>query len=311
MRYPVRAGIPRVVNGCGQTADDFIDVRHVNGHFLCPARITMGGFALVLDSFQDYYIFDAGNLKKQRYLLLYLIFGSIAYPAERKEPNRTLKIESIVFDFDGTLAELHLDFTDMKLRLNSLAEQHGFSAPPSPFLPVLEWVEWLEEKIGEANPSCSVDFRERGMELIAEMEMESARKGSLFPFTRPLLESLLRKGINIGIITRNCDAAVRLVFPDILDFCSAFLARDHVPDPKPNPAHLFRALAHIHAVPETSIMVGDHPLDIQTGKAAGVRTAGVLTGSASREELSRSGADWVAENCKELATLLVDAGVLA
>lgn len=220
-----------------------------------------------------------------------------------------MKIESIVFDFDGTLAELHLDFADMKLRLSSLAEQYASPAPP-PFLPVLEWLDWLEKRIRGTGVSCASDFRDRAMCLISDLEMESARKGSLFAFTRPLLGRMLQKGVKIAIITRNCAAAVRLVFPDILEYCSAFLARDHVPDPKPNPAHLFQALDCIHAIPETSIMVGDHPLDIQTGRAAGTRTAGVLTGSASREELLQSGADWIAGNCEELAALLADAGVL-
>ena len=35
-----------------------------------------------------------------------------------------MKIESLVFDFDGTLAELRLDFAEMKLRLNTLAESY-------------------------------------------------------------------------------------------------------------------------------------------------------------------------------------------
>ena len=56
-----------------------------------------------------------------------------------------MKIECFVFDFDGTLAELRLDFAEMKLRLNSLAESYMAPTPPPPFLPVLEWLTWLEE----------------------------------------------------------------------------------------------------------------------------------------------------------------------
>ncbi len=47
-------------------------------------------------------------------------------------------------------------------------------------------------------------------------------------------------------------------------------------------------------------MIGDHPLDIQTGKAAGILTAGVCSGSGSRAELSAAGADWIADDCQEL-----------
>ena len=103
---------------------------------------------------------------------------------------------------------------------------------------------------------------------------------------------------------------MRLVFPDIDDYCSVFLARDHVSDPKPNPAHLIRALEAIHADFATAVMVGDHPMDIQTGRRPGIRTAGVSSGNVSKEELLRNGADWVAGDCKELLAILARSGLL-
>jgi len=216
----------------------------------------------------------------------------------------------MVFDFDGTLAELRLDFSEMKTRIAALAEKFPGPAPPQTSLPVLEWLSCLEDNIRSSDGVLAGDFRMQAFALIADMEMESARNGVLFPFTRPLLKKLLQNGIKTAIITRNCDAAVRLVFPDIENYCAAFLARDHVPDPKPNPAHLIRALDAIHADSATAVMVGDHPLDIQTGKAAGIRTAGVSSGNMSKEELRRSGADWVADDCEDLLEILIGTGLL-
>jgi phosphoglycolate phosphatase len=57
-------------------------------------------------------------------------------------------------------------------------------------------------------------------------------------------------------------------------------------------------------------MVGDHPLDIATGKAAGVMTAGVCSGSAREEELLGAGADRVAQNCPGLIEILSGEGLL-
>jgi phosphoglycolate phosphatase len=126
-----------------------------------------------------------------------------------------------------------------------------------------------------------------------------------------MLAGLLRKSIKTAIITRNCDAAVRLVFPDIGNHCHAFFARDHVQKPKPDPAHLIHALQAMDADLGTALMVGDHPIDIQTGKAAGIHTAGVCSGHASRESLIQSGADWVARDCEELMTILAEQGMFA
>jgi len=221
-----------------------------------------------------------------------------------------LRIESFVFDFDGTLAVLRLDFKEMKLRLNRLAESCFAPPPPLPFLPVLEWLEWLDGSISESTGCRSGEFRRKALALISEMELQAAKSGSLFPFARPLLKGLMDKGAKTAIITRNCEAAVRLVFPDISDYCSAFLSRDHVSSPKPDPAHLIHALDRIGADLRTTIMIGDHPLDIQTGKAAGVMTAGVCSGNSGRDELVRAGADRVAEDCQRLVELLTKEGLV-
>jgi len=215
-----------------------------------------------------------------------------------------LKIESFVFDFDGTLAVLRLDFAEMKRRLSSLAESHFAQKPPPPFLPVLEWLAWLDTMIQESTGDTTGEFRQKALTLISEMELEGARSGALFSFTRPLLMALAQKGAKTAIITRNCEAAVRLVFPDLSDYCSAFFSRDHVLSPKPDPAHLIHALEYLRADLRTAIMIGDHPLDIQAGKAAGVMTAGVCSGGSRRDELVRAGADWVAEDCEKLIVLL-------
>ncbi len=220
-----------------------------------------------------------------------------------------MKIESLVFDFDGTLAELRLDFAEMKLRLNTLAESYSAPTPPPPFLPVLEWLTWLEKSIRESSGDRANGFRRQAMTLICEMELQAAGKGALFPFTRPLLKALAQKGAKTAIITRNCDAAVRLVFPDVSDYCS-FFSRDHVSSPKPDPAHLIHALDAIGAVRQSAIMIGDHPLDIQTGRAAGVMTAGVCSGNSNRDELLRAGAGWVAGDCQELIELLSKEGFI-
>ncbi len=214
-----------------------------------------------------------------------------------------LKIESFVFDFDGTLAVLRLDFAAMKLRLNALAENYFAPAPPPPFLPVLEWLDWLDRSIRESGGRAT-GFRQKALAMISEMELQAARSGALFPFTRPLLKSLAERGAKTAVITRNCEAAVRLVFPDISDYCSGFFPRDHVLSPKPDPAHLIHALDSIGAELRTAIMIGDHPMDIQTGKAAGVMTAGVFSGNTCKEELMRAGADWVADDCQKLIEFL-------
>lgn len=222
--------------------------------------------------------------------------------------NRHRKLRSIVFDFDGTLAELHIDFGEMKRRMAVLAREHVPVELNSSLPPVLEWLESLAAHLEGANPRAAADFRRRADALIVEMELEAARRGRLFDFTRPVLSRLRSKQIHVAIITRNCEEAVRIAFPDLDGYCGVFLARGHVPKVKPDPDHLYRALAKVAWEPHSTLMVGDHPLDIQTGKRAGVLTAGVSSGRASLDDLIRSGADWTAGNCEELMRRLEEEG---
>ncbi len=214
------------------------------------------------------------------------------------------RIDCIVFDFDGTLAELKLDFTHMKSRLHQMARAELSLEVEIPPIPALEWIEELCTHYEAHNGSQHEQFRTMAMDMIVGMELEAAQQGSLFPFTKPLLQELALVEIKVAIITRNCQKAVLSVFPDMAIFCTTLLTRDDVPLVKPHPDHLLRALSILGAGPQNSLMVGDHPLDVETGRRAGVMTAGVSTGKATERELLESGARLAAPNCWELLHIL-------
>ena len=112
------------------------------------------------------------------------------------QPNQIeseLKIESFVFDFDGTLAVLRLDFAEMKLRLNSLAESYFAPTPPPPFLPVLEWLAWLDRSIRESIGDRANGFRQQA--LIADFRngVASRKKRGAFSIHQAASEGTGRK----------------------------------------------------------------------------------------------------------------------
>jgi phosphoglycolate phosphatase len=219
-------------------------------------------------------------------------------------------IRAIVFDFDGTLAELHIDFDEMKSRLESLASEYVPITWKAPLPPVLELLTILTGKVVELRNGGAAEFQARANALITGIEVEAAAKGRLFPFTRNLFRKLERRGIKSAIITRNCEQGVRMVFPDLDTYCTHLLSREHVKRVKPHPDHLLEALQLIGSTPEAALMVGDHPLDIETGLRAGTLTGGVASGRMSKEELASTGAHWTADDCESLLTLLEGEGVL-
>ncbi len=210
-------------------------------------------------------------------------------------------IDTIVFDFDGTLAELRLDFGAMKRRIAALAEFY-LSRPPAPSsLPALEWLSQLGDRM---TPAAASEFKGKAHQVILQMELEAAAQGRLFTFTRRLLRDLAARRIKTAIITRNCTQAVESVFPDRRRYCPCLLTRDHVRRVKPDPSHLLTALERLHSRPEHALMVGDHPLDIETGRSAGTYAAAVTSGNTDWATLARYHPDWIAADCDRLVHVL-------
>ena len=208
------------------------------------------------------------------------------------------RIKAVVFDFDGTLARLTLDFSILNETVHNAVREVFPTAPPfTP--PALEWVEACRRMLGAKQTDLAMLINCRAEEALTVVEVAAAEKGELFPHTRPLLKLLNKEGIAAGVITRNCRAAVLTVFPDLEAFCP-LLAREDVPSPKPDPAHLWRMLEILHVAPQDSLMVGDHPMDILTGQRAGAMTAGVTCGHCSYDRLKAANPDEILEHCGKL-----------
>lgn len=211
------------------------------------------------------------------------------------------RFHALIFDFDGTLAHVPLDFDLMRRKIAALAEGFLLERPQVEGAPVLELVEELSTTIGEsAGRDAALEFNCRSRLAITDMELRAAEHGSLFSFTRPMLDTLREHGLLIGVITRNITPAIMKVFPDIQHYVDSFIPRDDALQVKPHPAHLLQALQILDVEPQQALMVGDHPLDIHTGVRAGVAAAGVTTGQADGASFAEAGAEFVAADAGQL-----------
>lgn len=211
------------------------------------------------------------------------------------------RIEAVVFDFDGTLAHLNIDFIEMRHRVAEAAQELGLDLEATGKPYVLEAVEALANSDGERGLLLS----RRAKATIEEIELEAAREGSLFSGARSALRTLARMGLKVSIITRNCRAAVLIVFPDILDYCDLFVPRDDVAKTKPEPEHLGLVLDRLALSPSRTLMVGDHPIDVATARNVGAWACGLPTGRMSREELSE--ADLICDDLGQMVAMIRDA----
>jgi phosphoglycolate phosphatase len=192
----------------------------------------------------------------------------------------------------------------MKKRLFDLVRRNGIKEEAIQERYLLEIIDEVYQILCEKNPSGAETFYRESHLILHQVEMKAAEEGRLIPGTEGMLESLKEKGIKVGIITRNCEDAVRKVFPDIDDFCDVFVSRNSVKKVKPHPDHLTHVMKSLKISGEEGVMVGDHIIDIQAGKRVGMATIGVLTGRTKKEEFEKAGAGYVLRDASEVFELL-------
>jgi phosphoglycolate phosphatase len=214
------------------------------------------------------------------------------------------KTKAVIFDFDGTLAVLNIDFSTMREGVLALAERFGVEEGAVREKYLLEIIDEVFLVLSRQDGAEAEGFYRQAHLILHRVEIEAAGRGRLIPGTKKALKTLRQRRVKVGIITRNCEEAVKKVFPDIESHCDVFISRDAVKRVKPHPEHLRAVMEALGVSGEDAVMVGDHTLDIQAGKRVGMTTAGVLTGRIRREEFEEAGADWVLGKASEICILL-------
>jgi len=210
-------------------------------------------------------------------------------------------VTAILFDFDGTLAHLNVDFGAMKSGLLSLLSGYGLDTGAFKNLYALEMIEAASEELKQKRAADSDSFRTQGLALIKEIEMEGARKGCLFAGVEEMFRVLKNRNIKTSIVTRNCFDAVNCICPDIESRCDAVITREFTVRVKPHPGHLATALERLKiGSGERTVMAGDHPMDINAGRAVGAYTIGVLSGFSTEDLLRDAGADLIMEKITDI-----------
>ena len=163
-----------------------------------------------------------------------------------------------IFDMDGTLTLAQHDF-------DAIRDELGLPVG----LPILESLDAMP-----VEESAPLHIR------LNEIELEIAAESKAAEGAESLLEMLISKGANIGILTRNnktnIDVTLKAAGIDGYFNHENLLSRDCAV-PKPAPDGILQLLKQwdvdlTSEVSHNAIMVGDHLHDLLSGKAAGTKT---------------------------------------
>ncbi|HOJ20778.1 MAG TPA: HAD family hydrolase [Armatimonadota bacterium] len=216
------------------------------------------------------------------------------------------RVSAVLFDLDGTLVLTHIDFVAMRAAVQEVIAAAGVPAEVVKGLDILTMatraVEFVRARDGEA---ASQELIARAEDAMVEAEMLGLEGAGAAPFAAEVLETLSAKGVGVAIVTRNCRRATEAVLARTGLACPVILTRDDVVRYKPDPAHLLAALECLGATPEVAVMVGDHLMDIQAGRAAGMRTIGVLTPGRPDDYFASENPDLVVKDLRSLLSFVL------
>jgi pyrophosphatase PpaX len=209
-----------------------------------------------------------------------------------------MAINTVLFDLDGTLVDSL-----------PLIEQTYFRVFRDLHIPwdnreVMRWVGIPLKDIGNhyAKERC-----DQFMELYQHYYYQKHDTHTkLFPETQELIEYLREQKYHLGIVTskRRPVTIKTLELTGTRALFDVVITAQDVQKHKPEPEPVLKALTLLKVIPEVTVFVGDSIFDIQAGKGAGVKTAGVTWGLASRKELAEIQPDLLINNWQDLITWL-------
>ncbi len=211
-------------------------------------------------------------------------------------------IKAVLFDLDGTLVHLNIDFAQMRTDVEAILPKYGLSMDGKASRYTLELIDECAQALTERDRGgeTAEAFRRDAEAAIVAIEVDAADAVEVHPGVPKLLERLRERGIKVGIVTRNCRTAVERILGKNTLLYDVLLTRDDVEAVKPEPDHLLTALRLLGVEPSCALMVGDHPMDVRAGRVTGTKTVAVLTGYSPVERFAPEKPDLILEQVGEL-----------
>lgn len=212
----------------------------------------------------------------------------------------------MIFDLDGTLLN---SITDLGNACNVALKQFGY-----PLHDEQAYKKFVGNGIYKlVERSLPKEARNQENVLKVKAIFDAYYKAHSLDETRPypgielLLMKLKEKGIHCGVVTNKAhEYAVELTQRFFADTIEKTLGqREGIPT-KPHPQGVLEMMTYFQVEPSECLYIGDSNVDIQTAKAAGVTSIGVLWGFREAKELENEGANYLAENVKDLEKIILE-----
>jgi len=218
-------------------------------------------------------------------------------------------IRAVIFDLDGTLKEFNLDIKACRTKVINLFTQRGFSRSlfslnESAFDMLVKVKKYLIAKGMEKQEFAKI--KDMVFSVVEEFELEAARTAKMFAGIPETLKALRDMKLEIALCTISSEKTTNYILKrfHLEQFFDSVITRESVFEVKPHPTHLEAALDALKVSSQEAVLVGDSVKDIECAIQLNVLAVGVTTGLSSIEELTCSGAHYIASSANDILTLI-------
>ena len=214
-------------------------------------------------------------------------------------------IKACIFDLDGTLA---YTLDSMAVVGNEVVRKYGLKPMPRENYRhyCVNGADMLEKRhlVDSGDPEL-LHYEEARALYRKEFDKDPFYKIQHYPGMPETLKELKKRGVKLGVCSNKPhEAAVKVVErmfgSQIFD---AVMGQSDSVRKKPAPDGPLKIAEQFGIKPEECMYLGDSGTDMQTGKAAGMYTVGVLWGYREKEELLKNGADYLVDSPEDILDL--------
>lgn len=209
------------------------------------------------------------------------------------------RADAVLFDKDGTLFDFHATWSvwahdvlrdlaqgDAAL-MARMAQEAEYDLHARRFLPSSPIIAGTNREAAQ----CLARALPGGDVSVIEDHLTRAAASAPLSPTVPLdpyLDGLGRAGLRLGVVTNDtaCGARAHLGAAGVLGRFAFVAGFDSGHGAKPGPGPLLAFAEAVDVPPARVVMVGDSTHDLIAGRAAGMACVGVLTGPATRADLT-------------------------
>jgi len=236
----------------------------------------------------------------------FFVMVTLLAQSKNKIFSTSAPLKAVLWDVDGTLIDTTALIVDV---LSSMFLHFNHKEVPQNELRALIGIP-LDQQVRYLG--APEDYGTTGLQM-CEFAVEQYEKQRslerIIPEAIDALVQIRRRGIVTALVTSKNDVELANSLPrlGISAYCDIVIGSDQsAPYSKPHPWPVQLALSKLGLhTPSEAIFIGDSIYDIRAGKAAGVKSAGVLWGASTEAILANEAPDIIFSSPEEITNTLL------